>query len=129
MNMAFMYNDNNKEIDDVVKKIINYCLENKEIIINENKNKKIKDIKIITKITSKSKYELFLIFSNDIDEINELLIMNKNLENVLIFTNNLKTEYILKCIEITSDICYLNNDLNIILNKIIKGLNKKIIKK
>lgn len=126
MNMAFIYNDNNKEIDGVVKKIINYCLENKKIIINENKNKKIKDIKIITKITSKSKYEVFLIFSNDIDEINELLIMNKNLENVLIFTNNLKTEYILKCIEITSDICYLNNDLNIILNKIIKVLNKKI---
>ncbi len=127
MNIAIIYKNDNKEIDDIVKNIINYCLENKEIIINENK--KTKELKFINKITSRCKYNLFLIFSNDINEINEFLNMNKNKEKVMIFTSNLKTEHILKCIEITSDICYMNNNLSVILNKINKSLNKTILEK
>lgn len=127
MNIATMYKNDNKEISDIVKNIINYCLENKEIITNENK--KIKELKFINKITSRCKYNLFLIFSNDINEIKEFLNMNKNKEKVIIFTSNLKTEHILNCIEITSDICYMNNNLSVILNKINKSLNKTTLEK
>lgn len=132
MNVVVLYDYKNKTTSDIVQNIINYCLENKE--------KNIYKIKFLNKLTIRTKCSLYLIFSDDINEINKYILDNKNslkikikegLEisgnkspRIIIFTNNLATDHILSCIDIANDVCYMKNELNLILDRI-----NKIIKK
>jgi hypothetical protein len=132
MNVVVLYDYKNKTTSDIVKNVINYCLENKE--------KNIFKIKFLSKLTIRTKCSLYLIFSDDINEINKYMLDNKNSfkiktkegveigENkspkIIIFTNNLATNHILSCIDIANDVCYMKNKSNLILDRI-----NKIIKK
>lgn len=105
MNIMFIYDFNNNEYENLVS-----CIENK-INFKSKVYKK-------NKITVKAKADVYVIISNDINEI-EIYFKNiKEKSRVCVLTDNLSSSYIVKLIGITKNICYLKNDTDVIIKKI-----------
>ena len=116
MNVAVLYNEEDNEIKNIVNDFLEYYL--------NNTLRYSQKIKFISKITIRTKYEICLIFSDNIEEINEMINKNKIDSKIIIFTRNLNSEHILKCIQITNDICYMKNNLENIFEKIFVVIDK-----
>lgn len=116
MNVAVLYNEEDNEIKYIVNNFSEYYL--------NNTLRYSQKIKFLNKITIRTKYEICLIFADDIKEINEMINQNKINSKIIIFTRNLNSEYILKCIQITNDICYMKNNLENIFKKIFVVIDK-----
>ncbi len=116
MNVAFIYD----------------LQDNKNILLIENIKEINEDaegterINIIEKYNQRNRIDVFVIISNEIQQITDYIKNIKNkIHKILIITENLDTEHILKCIEITPNISYMNNKIENILNKIYL-LGKKV---
>jgi DNA-binding NarL/FixJ family response regulator len=120
MNVLTLYDDTNVEMDEIVQILIK---ENDKRINNGNSN-----VNFFMNKIPRRKINLYIIFSNDIKEINILKEDSdiKNMEKLLILTSNLNSEFILKCIDITPYIYYVKNKTDDVLEKIIKISNLKV---
>lgn len=114
MNIFFKYNKNETKFEEKI-------IELKEYI---EKNGNIYNIKILSKSTSKSKCDLYIILSDKKDEIYKYLDKLEDKEKILIITSNITTSHILECVNITNNVTYLGNKSEVILNRI-KSINDK----
>ncbi len=112
MNVMFKYDIQNNKLFEDIKKI--------EKLTQE------KGITLLNEYNLRKKLDLLVIFSEDINEIHKYTdkIINK-VKYILIVTQNLKTEHILACIEITPYIIHFNCGTNKIVNKILEIGNKR----
>lgn len=106
MNVFVIYDSKEEECEKVFNKLIEY--------INKN-NKK---IKIFQRYSSKIKYGLYIILSNDIKKIISTKEKYNIKDNYLIFTSKLNKEHILECIKYTDYISFLNNPISTVCDKI-----------
>lgn len=90
------------------------------VSLKENLESGIVDIKITSsnRVNSKQKYDIYVILSDDAYEIE---VLCKNIEeknSILVITQNLASSHILRCVEITPNICYAKNSIQLLLKKI-----------
>lgn len=86
-----------------------------------NRNKKT----ITTKYTKSQKYDLVIIFSDNLQFISNYQNSFKENSVLVILTQNLTPDYILNCIKITPYVCYSKNTTEYLVNKI-KGICNKV---
>lgn len=118
MNIYFSYDKNNEEFENKVIDLKDYIKNNSDIY----------EMKILLKISQKTKCDMHIMLSNDIDEISKKFEKIKDSNKVIIITSNVETSHILKCIDFTSNLTYLGNKSEVILdriNKIYEENNKK----
>lgn len=108
MNIFFEYNDNEKEFVNKINSIKSYIDENKDIY----------KMKVLSKVTSKSRCDLHIIVSNDLNEIYKYAKKIEDKSKVLIITSNIQAAHVLGCIDITLNITYLKNENENILKRI-----------
>ncbi len=83
-----------------------------------------KEMKIYLKSTSKSKYDIYLILTNSIEEIKKYKEKYKFKDNVIILTNKLNKEYIMECIKYSENVGFLNSTDKVICDRIEKVYEK-----
>jgi len=108
MNIYYIYDKNEIKFENKINELKDY--------IEENKNTY--KIKTLTKLTSKTNCDIYIILSDDLDETNKQFEKLEEKEKVLIITSNISTSHILGCIDITSNVTYLGNSPNVILKRI-----------
>lgn len=108
MNIYFIYDKNEVEFEDKVCELKEYIKE------NQNTYK----VKVLSKLTNKANCDVYIVISNQIDEIYKYIEKYKIKENALIITSNLTASHILACIDITSNVTHLGNNCDVILKRI-----------
>ncbi|MDD3303453.1 MAG: hypothetical protein PHP54_00875 [Clostridia bacterium] len=111
MVVATLYDENEEQIKEKVEKLKEYTG-----ISNYMKEY---TFKYIRKINLNTKYDVCLIFSNDIERINKYITKINDLKSCIIITGNFKTDHVLACIDITDNLSYLNSTPSIILDKVV----------
>lgn len=110
MNILCIYNFENNSYNEIVNKI------------EENMRGLIKDTVINLsrkdKISNKRKVDIYLILSDDSEEVNIYFDKIKDKNKAIVLTNNLSSSNILNLIKHTKNVCYMNNDIRIIVKKI-----------
>lgn len=114
MNIYFIYDKNEMKFEDKVIKLKEYIKE------NQNTYK----IKVLSKITNKTRCDIYIVLSNELDKIYEYFEKLENKEKVLVITSNVTSSHILGCIEMTNNVTYLGNDCSVILKRI-NGIYEK----
>lgn len=82
-------------------------------------NKMDSKINVFIKYSKNQKYDILVIFSDDINFIQGNLKLIENEENIVVITDNLSSSYIIECIKITPNLCYAGNDINVIAKKVL----------
>lgn len=113
MKVAFIYSEKYKKYEKLVKSIISQLEEN----INSQNIFEIN----VSKSTRK-KYDLYIIFSDDADDFDIDITLVKG--KPMLITSNLKSEYINYVITKVTDIVYSKNKINTIINRINGSLNE-----
>lgn len=108
LNIYFEYNKDKKEFVDKVNSIKKYIEE------YENLNK----IKILSRITSKSKCDIHVIISNELTEIYKYCKNIKDKNKILVITSNIDAAHVLGCIEVTFNLTYLKKDDEYIVKRL-----------
>lgn len=116
MNVFAIYDTNEKDCVRVFENLVQYIKENN------------KDIKITQRYNSKANYDLFVILSNDINKIINTKEKYDIRKNYIIFTSKLNKDHILRCMEYTSYISFLNNPIRGVCKKI-EDIYEKIYEK
>lgn len=114
LNIYFEYNKDEIEFENKVNSIKKYIEENVELY----------DIKILSRITSKSKYDVYVIISNDLNEIYKYCKKIKDKNKILVITSNIDSSHVLGCIDITFNLTYFKNDNEYILKRLNEIFNK-----
>lgn len=110
MNIIFVYNLENKEFDELTFKIEESI---KEIFFD-----KVVKISRKDKINSRLNPDVYVILSDDYDEVNKYYESSKIKGNCIVLTNNISSTNIRNMIKKTSYICYTKNDIETIVKKI-----------
>ena len=110
MNILFIYNLENKEFDSVSLKI-EESIKNimKDTIINVFR----KD-----KINYRLKPDIYVILSDNHEEVDGYFTKIKDKKKSIVLTNNISSSNILSLIENTKNVCYMKNDIDILVRKI-----------
>lgn len=108
MNICFKYDKNEIKFEERINELKEY-IENNESTYN---------IKILSKITNRSKCDIYIIISDKINEIYEYLDLIKDKSQILIITSNITASHILNCTNVTNNLTYLGNRNEVILNRI-----------
>jgi len=110
MNILFIYNLENKEFDSVSLKI-EESIKNimKDTIINVFR----KD-----KINYRLKPDIYVILSDNHEEVDGYFTKIKDKKKSIVLTNNISSSNILSLIENTKNVCYMKNDIEILVRKI-----------
>lgn len=117
MNVYFLYNLNNVVINELVDSLMN------NINLSKSKFKMFKKDKLNIKTSS----NIYIVISNEIEEIKNFFSKIKENNNTMIITDNLASSFILECANLTNSICYLKNSIEVISNRIVELYeNKKI---
>lgn len=108
MKIVFIYDNSNE----MYKKLVNGITESLES--SESKE----NVVISNKFSPRSKCDIYVVVSDNILEIKKYSekILDKN--RILILTENLASSHVINCIEITPNVCYMKNDINVISKKI-----------
>lgn len=114
MNIVFIYNKGEIKFENKIKDLKRF--------IEENSNTY--KIKILSKITNRQNCDLYVILSDDINDIYKHFDKIKSKERVLIITSNITAPHVIACINITNNITYLENSCEVILNRINKIYEK-----
>lgn len=120
--IAFLYDRQIGRFHNRVNKIKKY--------INNisKKDEKTPHLKTIT--DTKIKYDLYVILSDDIKEIekyiNTIKIKDKN--KIIIITKNKQIDHIIKCVNITRNMYYLYSSDKYLLNKFLKVYKNNLAK-
>lgn len=110
MDILFIYNLENKDYDEVTLKVEEGM---KDIIKEKMINVKRKD-----KINTRTKADVYVILSDESEEIDVFYEKLKNKNKSIVLTRNLSSSHILNLINHTKNICYMKNDVRIIVRKI-----------
>ena len=106
------------------------CLYNKDLEIFEKKVIEMKEIgkkvevDIFDNCSNRTKFDYYIIISDDEQEIVNLKNKVKNLDKLIIITSNLDTKHILFCINITKKISYIGTKSEQILSRVKKYVEK-----
>lgn len=116
MIIVFLYDENNKYISKKVNVL-------KDKIIKEVKHKhcSLEKCYIHTNVLLENpdKYCYYIVFSNDIRDIDYYIKKYNAICNVAVVTSNLKVNHILGCINFTTHLFYMKQNVNELCNKII----------
>ena len=112
MIVATLYDEKNERIKEKVDKLKEYTITSDYL--------KEYTFKYINKINANRRYDICIILSNEIDQINKYISKIKDLKKCIIVTSVLSTDHVLACINITDNLSYLNSPPNVILEKVIK---------
>ncbi len=110
MNIFFIYNLENKEYEEITLKLeekIKSVM--KDTIIN---------ILRLGKINNKLKPDIYAILSDDSDEVDRYFEKIKDTHKSIVLTNNISSSNILNLIKNTKNVCYMKNDIGILVRKI-----------
>lgn len=110
MNILFIYNLENKDYYKITCRIeegINDLI--KDTIINIDRR---------DKINVKTKTDIYIILSDESQEVDMYFEKIKNKNKVIVLTNNLSSSNILNAVRNTKNVCYMNNDVRILITKI-----------
>lgn len=113
MNILLIYNKKDEKLKNRASQIKEYIESNKEQY----------NIKCV--LRQGLNVDLYIIISNNIDEIKKYSEKINDKEKIIILTSNINSGHILECIEITDNICYLKNKITSILDRINKIYEKK----
>lgn len=102
----------NEALDDNIKNICDYY-ENNVNEFNEN-------IKFLYEKKGKIKIDLYLLFSNSIEFIEEKFKKCKDSKNILILTNNFDSKHIISCLILTENLFSVRKSEKYIVDKIIE---------
>lgn len=108
MKVNFLYKDEHESLKRKVEDLKKFKKE------QEN------EIEILENLTARSKCDLYVILSDQIEEIWYFGKRVKDKNKLLIITSNIDTSHILNCIEVTKHITYLNNTCRCILERLQK---------
>jgi len=110
MNILFIYNLEEKEFENISLKI-EESIKNimKDTIIN-----------IVRKdsINYRFKPDIYLILSDNHEEVDGYFRKIKDKNKSIVLTNNISSSNILSLIENTKNVCYMKNDIDILVRKI-----------
>lgn len=112
MTIATLYDEKNEFIKEKVDRLKEYTITSDYI--------KDYNFKYISKINSNSKFDICIILSDEIEQINKYASKVKNFKKCIIITGNVNTNHVLACVSITDNLSYINSPPNIILEKIIE---------
>ncbi len=104
MNINFMYNSSNNCFFKLVCDI-----------------KNLSKFNLVTTITKDTKIDMYVILSDDIEEIEKYVCNINNRKKpykLMIITSNTDTTFVLNCLEFTSYISYYKNDIEDLVKKI-----------
>lgn len=128
MKVFFVYNKKNDKYNKLVKEIYKYFLENNsEIKISnmleksemaDNKEELIGDIDNRNTKVYKTKYDLYIFFSDSSEELQKAYETYKRPKRAMIITENLTVEYIMLCVDIAKNICYSKKEIFDICSRI-----------
>jgi hypothetical protein len=110
MNILFVYNLENKDYHEITCKIeegFNDFI--KDTVVNIDR----KD-----KINVKAKVDIYVILSDESQEVDMYFDKIKNKNKVIVLTNNLSSSNILNVVKNTKNVCYMKNDIRILMTKI-----------
>lgn len=110
MDILFIYNLENKDYEEVTLKIEESM---KEIIKEKMINVKRKD-----KVNTRTKADVYVILSDESKQSDAFYEKIKNKNKSIVLTKNLSSSHILNLINHTKNICYMKNDVRIIVRKI-----------
>lgn len=109
MNICLMYNKEAKEAVNFVNNLKNY----------DGKLKDKYSIKFLERVTSRTSVDIYLIISNEIEEIIQYDVKIKDKERIVIVTGNCDTTHILSCIEITNTVSHIDSAVERVLERVI----------
>ena len=110
MNILFIYKLDNENYNEIVNKIeenIKGLI--KDTIINLSRKEK---------VNVKSKTDIYVILSDDSEEVDIYFEKIKDKNKTIILTSNLSSSNILNLIKNTKNVCYMKNDVRILVKKI-----------
>jgi len=110
MNILFIYNLEKIEFKNVSLKI-------EESIKNIMKDTIINIVRK-DKVNYRLKPDIYVILSDNHEEISEYFTKIKNKNKSIVLTNNISSSNILNIIENTKNVCYMKNDIEILVRKI-----------
>lgn len=110
MKILLLNDNDNKDLLNMVDKL-------KENIKLLDTNEK---ISIVVKYIAKQKYDVIVIITDMIDTVEKYkALLGKNMLNkLMIITGNLSSSFIINCIKITPNICYIKNDIDFLAKKV-----------
>jgi hypothetical protein len=110
MNIFFIYNLENKEYENITLKI-EEKMKNivKDCVINITR----KD-----KLNNRLKPDIYAILSDDYEEVDRYFENIKDTSKSIVLTNNISSSNILNLIKNTKNVCYMKNDIEILVRKI-----------
>lgn len=110
MNILFIYKLEKKDYEDITFKV-EESMKNimKDTVINIVR----KD-----KINYRLKPDIYLILSDDYEEVDGYFEKIKDKNKSIVLTNNISSSNILNLIKNTKNVCYMKNDIGIIVRKI-----------
>lgn len=110
MNILFIYKLDNEDYSGIVNKIEENIKELvKDTVINLSR----KD-----KINVKVKADICVILSDDSEEVDIYFEKIRDKNKTIVLTNNLSSSNILNLIKNTKNVCYMKNDVRILVKKI-----------
>ncbi len=134
MKLCFIYNEKNDKYDKLAKEIYEYFKANKSKVKISNmldktnmldKNKKVegsnkekqgaedKELNVY-----KTKYDLYIFFSDSAQELKQNYENLKRPKKSMIITENLTVEYIMLCVDLAENICYSKKSISDICSRI-----------
>lgn len=111
MKIAVISNEKSKKIQKKCEFIIERLKEKSEI--NSEKLDIISDIKKL-----ENEYDVYMLITNSIKEVLLCKRKIKKRRSILILTENANTQFIMRCIDFTKNLLYLNVDFDTILQKL-----------
>ncbi len=72
----------------------------------------------IYEINYKGKVDIIMIFADDILTLKYLISLTKKKEKIAIVTSNINANYLVKCIDYSTCVCYLKGNMNLIVKKL-----------
>ena len=109
MNVYFMYDKNNEYIIEKIHKL-------KDFIENRYNTY---GIKLLSRITQKTKCDIYVVISDNLEEITKYFEKVENKKKIILLTSKLEDSHILNCINITKNISFLGNKCEVIVDRVI----------
>ena len=111
MNICFLCDEQDKEAKMYLNDFLSFI---------DDMNIKKPRIKIFREIDTNRVMELYVVYSNKLEFVKEIINKIRKKVNILIVTSNLSNDNIVGCIKISPDIIYMKNPFTIILSKILE---------
>lgn len=110
MNIVFIYNLETEEFENIVSEI-------EEKIKNMMKDTIINIVRK-NKINYRLKADVYVILSDDYEEVDVYFEKLKDKNKSIVLTNNISSSNILNLIKNTKNVCYMKNDIEVLIRKI-----------